>query len=112
MFFIIIPLILLITVFLFLFICIKASYNEPEHQARYTSSYYVITVKNCEDSIEGILRSTIWQIHTSGISPQELVVIDLDSEDMTGVIIRQLSKEYPFISPMSKTDYIQFISEL
>ncbi len=112
MFFIIISLILLIIVFSFLFICINNSSNNIELQTKYKASYYVLTVKNCEDSIEGIIRSTVWQIQTSETTPEELVVIDLDSEDQTKFILKQLAKEYPFIHPMSKSEYIRFISEL
>lgn len=112
MFFIIIPLILLIVVFTFLFICISNSNNSLEFQTKFSLSHRVLTVKNCEESIEGIIRSTIWQIQTSETVPDELIVIDLDSEDQTRFILRQLAKEYPFIHPMSKTEYIRFISEL
>lgn len=112
MIFIIIPLILLITVFSFLFVSIKHSENNPEFQTKYHSSYYVLTVKNIEDSIEGIIRSAVWQIQTSQKVTEELIVIDLDSEDRTNFILKQLAKEYPVIHPMSKTEYIHFVSEL
>lgn len=112
MIFIIIPLILLIIVFSFLVASINHSENIPEFQPKYHSSYYVLTVKNVEDSIEGIIRSLIWQTQTSQTASEKLVVIDLDSDDSTQFILKQLAKEYPFIHPMSKTEYINFVSEL
>lgn len=112
MLFIIIPSVLLIILFTLLFIFINNSGNAPELQSQYNSSHYVLTVKNCEDSIEGMIRSTVWQFQASESTLKTIVVVDLGSEDQTGFIIGQLAKEYSFLHPMSKTEYIRFITDL
>jgi len=75
----------------------------------------VLTVRNCEDSIEGIIRSLVWQINTTknmSLFPKKLIVIDINSEDKTLLILKKLSKEYPFIYPMSTGEYTEYIKHL
>ncbi len=73
----------------------------------------VLTVRNMEESIEGIVRSFAWKIQSykekDSLYPQELIILDLDSTDNTFLILDSLAKEYPFIHPMSKTNYISYI---
>ncbi len=79
------------------------------------STHLVITAKNAEDSIEGIVRSIAWQISSTSnksFLPAEVFVIDLGSTDCTFSILEKLTKEYTFIHPMHTTDYITYISSL
>ena len=81
-----------------------------------TPSYSVLTVKDKEDCIEGILRTLAHRINTAdyGFSsmPKELIVLDLGSHDRTFEIAKALSVEYPFIHPMRKAEYIEFIDKM
>ena len=83
-----------------------------ELQKELKPAYSVMTVKNCEDSIEGVIRSLAWQMSNDSCIARELVVIDQGSEDRTFFILKQLAKEYPFMHPMQKAEYINFIKEL
>ncbi len=73
----------------------------------------VLAVKNMEESIEGIVRSVVWKIQNfkekDNLYPQELIILDLDSTDNTLLILNSLAREYPFIHPMTKTNYISYI---
>ena len=71
----------------------------------------VLTIRNMEDSIEGIVRSVAWKIQNQkdNLYPQELIVLDLGSTDNTLLILNSLAKEYPFIHPMTKTNYLSYI---
>ncbi len=107
-FFLIIIPFLIIT---FLFLLCKST----EKQAlisRLRPTYSVLTVKNSEETIEGIVRSIAWRTLTGSEDAQELIVLDLGSEDQTFLILKKLAKEYPFIHPMKKNEYIRFVSDL
>lgn len=71
----------------------------------------VLTIRNMEESIEGIVRSVAWKIQNQkdNLYPQELIILDLGSTDKTLLILNSLAKEYPFIHPMTKTNYISYI---
>lgn len=84
-----------------------------EHE--FCNSHFVITAKNAEESIEGILRSLIWQISSSSdnsVFPKDIFVLDLNSTDQTLLIIEKLAKEYPCIHPVNKADYIANIKNI
>ena len=85
----------------------QQKYHSLKKELRPT--YSVLTVKNKEESIEGIVRSIAWQIMTNPDTLRELVVLDLGSQDQTFLILKKLSQEYPFVHPMHKSDYIEFI---
>ena len=76
--------------------------------------YTVISVKNQADSIEAILRSTVWQMLSQSHSRNvcDIVVIDTGSTDETAAILHSLSCEYEFIHPMTKQQYIELIDSL
>ncbi len=73
----------------------------------------VLTIRNMEESIEGIVRSVAWKIQNQkekdNLYPQEMIILDLGSTDNTLLILNSLAKEYPFIHPMTKTNYISYI---
>ncbi len=75
--------------------------------------HFVLTVRNMEESIECIVRSVVWKTQNykekDNLYPQELIILDLDSTDNTLLILNSLAKEYPFIHPMTKTNYISYI---
>ena len=76
------------------------------------STHMVITVKNCEESIEGIVRSLVWQILNKPNLPTDIYIIDLQSSDQTLTISQKLAEEYSFIHTTSKADYIASINSL
>lgn len=77
-------------------------------------TYVVLTVKNQQDSVEGIIRSIVWQNlkgKNGGIIPQ-IVVVNLDSMDETGKILEKLSDSYDFIHVMDKAGYMEWIKKM
>ncbi|MBO4940674.1 MAG: hypothetical protein J6D15_00450 [Clostridia bacterium] len=76
----------------------------------------VLSTKDSEDTIECFLRSFIHQLNVNKnapfLPPEELVVVDLDSQDNTFEILKKLSLEYPYIHPMTKEDYINFLNTM
>lgn len=76
-------------------------------------SYVVITVKNCQDSIEGTIRSLAWKmLSKNNTISKELIIIDKGSQDDTLKILSRLEKEYDFIHTMTKESYINMLNEL
>lgn len=81
----------------------------------FSEPYAVLCVSNQEDYIESAIRSIVWQMNTQSGIPNcinNLVVIDLGSNDETPEILCRLSQEYEFINIMSKEEYLNFISKL
>lgn len=79
------------------------------------STHFIIATKNTEDSIEGIVRSIAWQISNksnNSFLPTDVFILDLSSADQTFCILEKLAEEYPFIHPMSKTDYIALVNNM
>lgn len=76
-------------------------------------SYVVITVKNCQDNIEGTVRTYARKMlsETNTIA-NELIIIDTGSQDDTLKILSKLEKEYDFIHIMTKESYINMLNEL
>ena len=76
-------------------------------------SVIVVTVRNQEDRIEGIIRSIVWQ-NLHGKNPclmPKILVVDLDSTDNTMEILKKLSNDYAFISVTNRRGYIDYIRE-
>ena len=67
----------------------------------------VIGVRDCEDSIEGMVRSLAWEDVR-----EELVVIDLGSTDDTEEILRYLEAEYDFLHVMTPAEYQRYTADL
>ncbi len=61
--------------------------------------YTIITVKNNEDCIEGIVRSIIKEFgKLADFSSVQIVIADINSSDSTPLIAEKLSKKYPCVS--------------
>ena len=71
----------------------------------------IITVKNQQESIEGILRSVVWKSLNKkrGRKVPNILVVDLGSTDETYIILEQLCKEYQFIAVTDKQGYIDLM---
>lgn len=67
----------------------------------------VIGVKDCEDSVEGMVRSLALEDVR-----EELIVIDLGSKDETMVILQKLEDEYDFLHVMTPAEYQNYIMDL
>lgn len=76
--------------------------------------YIIITVKNLEDKIEGIIRSIVWKnLNTKqGGRIPNILVVDLGSDDETPLILERLCKEYSFIQVTDKNSYSKFIEDI
>ena len=75
--------------------------------------YAVLCVENQEDCIESIVRSIAWQMTIQNGNAHyinELIVVDLGSNDRTLDILKLLAIEYSFVSIMDKNEYISLIS--
>ncbi len=64
-----------------------------------TPFYTIITVKNNEDCIEGIVCSIIKAFEKStGFSCCQIILVDINSSDSTYLIAERLAKRYPFVT--------------
>ena len=72
-----------------------------------TEGSYLIVVKviNKQDTIEGILRSIVWDQLKKGTTPPPILVVDMGSTDDTMAILKRLAKEYSFIHITDKNSY-------
>jgi len=73
--------------------------------------YVILTVKNEEENIEDIIRSLVWKYSSKkDFEPlPHIIVVDLGSTDATFAILEKLSEEYPFLYPMTKEHYIEYL---
>lgn len=67
----------------------------------------VLGVKDAEDSVEGILRCMLLEDR-----PEEIIVLDFDSNDETVEILRRLRSIYPFLRIMYPEEYAEYIRSL
>ncbi|MGE4284668.1 MAG: glycosyltransferase [Clostridia bacterium] len=69
--------------------------------------YIIISVKNQQDTIEGIIRSVVWKSlnNTRGGSIPYILVVDMGSTDDTVKILDKLCKEYDFIHVTDSEGY-------
>ncbi len=85
-------------------------------QKDYIPVYTILPVRNSEETIENTIRSIAYRMLSAPSSqsfpPIDLIVLDLDSSDNTFVIAQKLATEYPFIHPMHRTEYNDFINSL
>ena len=56
--------------------------------------YFIITVKNQEESIECFLRNLLFRIIYGKEEIKNILVVDLNSKDNTKKIVEKLSNEY------------------
>ena len=93
---------------------IKGDFKGVEEKIK--PPYAVLSVKNSEDCIEGIVRSIARQIQAQTAPGykciNDLVVIDLGSNDNTLVILNKLCSEYDFLHTVSKKQYLESVSRL
>lgn len=76
--------------------------------------YIIITVKNLQDKIEGIIRSIVWKNlnNRKGGKIPNILVVDLGSDDETPEILHRLCQEYDFIKCTDKKNYAKFIQDI
>lgn len=68
------------------------------HYKKTLPPYIILTAKNSQDSIEGIIRTYISVLKKCGPSDfTEIIVLDMGSDDQTLTILNKLSKNYPFV---------------
>ncbi|MBE5039606.1 hypothetical protein [Ructibacterium gallinarum] len=67
----------------------------------------VIGVRDCEDTIEGVIRSLAWEDIR-----EDLIVMDLGSRDDTPEILRRLEQEYDFLKVMTPEEYRVYFDEI
>ena len=90
---------------------IQVIFERMEAKKRY---YVLMTVKNEENAVEGMLRSVVWTHlnQRNGSILPEIIVVDLDSTDGTYEILNRLSEEYAFIHPVRKQEYMEYLNSL
>ncbi len=73
----------------------------------------VVTVKNQQDSVEGIIRAVVWNcLHNlGGKTVPQIIAVDLGSDDDTYKILQRLSDEYDFIKVTNKEEYIRIMEQ-
>lgn len=83
----------------------------PPGEVRVGDVYTVMTVRNQEETIEGMIRSAAWKsvLRQGGRTINDIVVLDLGSEDETRDILQRLEREYDFVHVMSREDYIDAV---
>lgn len=76
--------------------------------------YIIVTVKNQQETIEGIIRSIVWKslnnIH-GGIVPN-ILVVDMGSTDETPRILDRLHLEYDFIQVTDSEGYAKMLEKI
>ena len=73
----------------------------------------VVTVKNQQDDIEGIVRSIAWK-SLNGLGHScvpTILLVDLESTDETPKILERLSNDYDFIKVTNRQGYIDLLTE-
>ncbi len=70
-------------------------------------SHRVLAVKNCEETIEGMIRTLLWEDIR-----EPLIVLDLGSSDSTGAILDKLALEIDFMQVMGKAEYEDYLSKM
>ncbi len=69
------------------------------HRKKATPFYTIITIKNNEDCIEGIVYSIITAFEKStNFSCCQIILVDINSSDSTYLIAERLAKRYPFVT--------------
>ena len=82
---------------------VRKNAGEPCH------CYTVITMKNREADVEGIVRGIAQRqlrLCGGGGNVPEIYAVDLDSTDRTYEILQKLELEYGFLKAMRKDEYL------
>lgn len=96
----------------FLIIFKKLTFNNYNIHKIIKPPYTVLTVKNNEDSIEGIMRFIINEMrYQENNLIKELIVVDMGSCDNTISILQKFSQQYDFVHILSKEEYINTVGD-
>ena len=75
--------------------------------------YLILAVKNQEENIEGLLRSTLFRIiYGKDENFKNVIVTDLKSSDNTKEILKKISEENEFIKLMNWKDCKEVIDNI
>ena len=66
----------------------------------------VIGVSDCQETIEGMIRSVVWED-----TREELIVVDTGSTDETSEILKRLEKCYDFLKIMTMEEYVEYLRD-
>lgn len=75
--------------------------------------FIVISVKNQQDYIENIIRTTVWKSlnKLGGRQVPEIYVVDCGSTDDTPIILDKICNDYEFVNVLTKEEYINFMEK-
>jgi len=84
-----------------------------ELNCRSNKFFIVISVKNQQDYIEEIIRSTVWKSlnRLGGREVPQIYVVDCGSTDETLAILEKICADYEFVSVMSREEYIALMEK-
>ncbi len=82
-------------------LCDKRKGTQPVYAHR------VLAVRDCADSLEGLVRSLVW----SDLN-EEVFVVNLGLDAETKLILQKLKIEYPFLRIMTPQQYIEYIQSM
>ncbi len=75
--------------------------------------YVIVAIKNQENKIEGFLRSFLFRIlYGKEETMQNIIITDLDSQDKTLTIIKNLQKEHEEIKVMNWRECKELIESI
>ncbi|OQB14317.1 MAG: hypothetical protein BWY15_01172 [Firmicutes bacterium ADurb.Bin193] len=75
--------------------------------------FIVISVKNQQDYIEDIIRTTVWKSlnRLGGREVPQIYVVDFGSTDDTLLILKRICENYDFVTVMSREEYIALMEK-
>ena len=76
--------------------------------------FIVISVKNQQDCIEDIIRTTVWKSLNGfrGKDLPQIYVVDYGSTDNTPEILRRICRDYEFIKVFTREEYISLMEKI
>ena len=77
-------------------------FNQEKTEAIFV--HRVIGVSDCQETIEGMIRSVAWEDMR-----EEVIVIDMGSKDETSEILKRLKEYYDFLNVMTMEEYIKYL---
>ncbi len=66
----------------------------------------VIGVSDCQETIEGMIRSVVWEDIR-----EELIVVDMGSKDETPEILKRLEEYYDYLKVMTLEEYLGYLQK-
>lgn len=75
--------------------------------------FIVISVKNQQEYIEEIIRTTVWKSlnRLGGREVPPIYVVDCGSTDDTVKILEKICHDYDFVTVLSREEYISFMEK-